>query len=255
MSDPLSHTRIAATVEPFGPDIRRTLARFAELGIPAAQLSATQPGLRPRDLDRPARRDLAATLRRLDLRPAGLDLWIPPEHYGSATHADRAIEAARAAIELARELDRIPISLQWPHEGDAATAFTASGRDQLLEAAADHRVRLIDHHPAAASSATTSDLDDVGLDPPLHLARGDDPVNAAEQAASRLAAVRLCTLNSNAVRGPLHGGSMDRFDLERLREFLRDIEFTGGLIIDARQWTDPWTGLTLTRNAWETTPG
>ena len=37
------------------------------------QLSAAQAGLRPRELDRSARRDLLATLRRRELAVAGID--------------------------------------------------------------------------------------------------------------------------------------------------------------------------------------
>src|SRR5690606_13026801 len=73
-----------------GAGPRAPIEAAAKAGFRAVALDASAAGLRPRDLDRSARRDLAALLRRLELAFAGLDLWIPPEHFASPEHADRA---------------------------------------------------------------------------------------------------------------------------------------------------------------------
>src|SRR5690606_35381914 len=106
---PLAPTLAALPGEP-----RRSIDRLHELGFRFIQLSATHPGLRPRELDQSARRDLLATLRRRERSPAGVDLWIPPEHFADAAQVDRAVAAAIAAIELAADLGRVPLSLALP---------------------------------------------------------------------------------------------------------------------------------------------
>ena len=75
----LSH--LAPTVASLGTDLRSILDRLHHEGWQAVQLSAAMPGTRPRDLGSSARRDLQATLRRNELLAAGMDLWIPREHY------------------------------------------------------------------------------------------------------------------------------------------------------------------------------
>jgi hypothetical protein len=47
------------------------------MGFRSVQLSAAQPGLRPRELDRSGRRDLLARLSRLQMPAAGLESGWP----------------------------------------------------------------------------------------------------------------------------------------------------------------------------------
>lgn len=84
--------------------LRAQLALAQSIGATGVVLNAATPGLRPRELDRSARRDLAATLRRHGLELSGVDLLVPPEHFTSAAHQDRAVSATLAAIELAGEI-------------------------------------------------------------------------------------------------------------------------------------------------------
>lgn len=69
-----------------------------------AALDTTDPALRPRNLDRPARRELAATLGRLELACGGVDLPIPAEHFESPGTVDRAVAAVLGAVGLLSEL-------------------------------------------------------------------------------------------------------------------------------------------------------
>ncbi len=76
----------------------------AALGVRAMQLDATSPGIRPRELDRSARRDVASLFRRLEVGFAGLDLSIPPAHFADPAHVDRAVKATCDALTLAADL-------------------------------------------------------------------------------------------------------------------------------------------------------
>src|SRR5688572_964638 len=78
--------------------------RLRSMEFRSVQLSATHPGLRPRELDKSARRDLLATLRRNELEPSGIHLWIPSADFDDPKKADRALSAALNTIELAVDM-------------------------------------------------------------------------------------------------------------------------------------------------------
>ncbi|MFM9144330.1 MAG: hypothetical protein ACKORL_02915 [Phycisphaerales bacterium] len=79
---------LAATVAPLG-DPASAFAWLSAAGIRGAQLSATQPGMRPRELGESARRDLRATLVRLELVASGIDAWIPTSHFTDPATVER----------------------------------------------------------------------------------------------------------------------------------------------------------------------
>lgn len=83
---------------------RAGLAWCAARGVRRVMLDATDRELRPRTLDRSARRDLAALLRRHELETTGIDLLVPAEHFEDGALVDRALSAAVAAVGLVSEL-------------------------------------------------------------------------------------------------------------------------------------------------------
>ncbi|MFO0874695.1 MAG: hypothetical protein U0575_12095 [Phycisphaerales bacterium] len=93
---------LAAALAGLDGDPRDDLAGVARLGFRCVQLSATRPGLRPRELDATGRRGLRERLRWLELSPSGVDLWIPPAHFVESAHIDRAVDAVIAAISSPR---------------------------------------------------------------------------------------------------------------------------------------------------------
>jgi hypothetical protein len=104
---------------------RARLEWAATLGFEAVRLDGAEPGLRARDLDRSARRDLASLLRRLEVSFGGIDLWIPASHFSDPAHLARALTAVLAAIELCGDLARLAegardatLSIRWPEAGD-----------------------------------------------------------------------------------------------------------------------------------------
>lgn len=77
---------------------------MSERGFAEVVLDATAADARPRNLDRAARRELAAGLKRRGQGAVGLDLLIPAEHFESGATADRAVGACVDSIGLAAEL-------------------------------------------------------------------------------------------------------------------------------------------------------
>ena len=141
---------LAATVGPVvrgGLTFQAAVERLAGVGFDAVQLDGTLRGLRPRELDRRARRDLAAMLARRGVRAGGIDLFIPRWHFADAGEADRAVAATLACIELAGDLGRVPVSLSLPvhelaadHDVTRAIAEAADGRGVAVAVHAEDRL-------------------------------------------------------------------------------------------------------------------
>lgn len=167
---------------------RARLEWAAGLGFEAVRLDGTEPGLRARDLDRSARRDLASLLRRLEVAFGGLDLWIPPAHFADAAHVARALNATLGAIELCADLARLAdgmrdatVSIRWPVGGDSAVLDELRARAETVGVAI--AMRLSPGSPLPDGFGL--DLDPAGL-----LATGADPASAAA-AAPRVECARL----------------------------------------------------------------
>ncbi len=164
---------LAPTLAPLGEQPRAALARLSRLGFRHVQLGASQPGLRPRELDRSARRDLAATLRRHEVSASGVDLWVPTSHFFEPARADRAVAAVLEAIEMAGSLGRCPVSLNLP----AAEACAGQGPvvETITECAASHGVGIADHTVPVGQWAQLG----VGIDPAAWLSQDEDPAPRA----------------------------------------------------------------------------
>ena len=175
----------------------------ADAGFAALRFDAAAPGMRPRDLDRSARRDLAANLRRRQLRFAGLDLWIPPEHFADPAHADRAADAVAQAVDLASDLARLEpgdavVCVSFPpRSGDADPA------EQVLTSLAHHADAAgVDLADFAVPSRPAHDHLRLGLDPAALLLRGLDPAAEASRAGPRLASALLTEFDGVTRRVP-----------------------------------------------------
>lgn len=233
---------LAPTVAALGDAVRRSLVRLAEARFRLVQLDATRPGLRPRDLDASARRDLRATLRRHELELAGLDAFVPVRDLADPVTMDRAVAALLGAIDLAGDLGRITVSLALPEDGAdelvAPIAAAAAARGVIL---ADHRV------PAGG----TDDVVRRGVDPAAILAAGGDPVAEVHAHARRLGAARLVDLLRSGHRGPVGDPSDGRLDVLAYRVALSAAGWDGPVVLDARRWAAPWEGVLRSREVWE----
>jgi len=189
------------------------------MGFRSVQLSAAQPGLRPRELDCSGRRDLMTRLQRLQMPAAGLDLWIPTEHFLDPARVDRAMAAVGTAVELAADLGRCSLSLVLPG-GEAQPLVEA-----IAEQALRFGVRVADHAVPPGVAASSPSIG-AGIDPAAWLAQDEDPSAAAREHARDLVSVRLC--------------DDPKFDADAFQEALMTCAYRGPIVIDLRECADPW---------------
>ncbi len=237
---------LAPTLAAFGDKPRAVLDRLASLAFRAVQLSASQPGLRPRDLDRSGRRDLSGQLRRLEIVPAGLDLWIPEAHLRDPATLDRAIGAIQAAVELAADLGRVSLSLLLPRRDEAPDPI-----EPVLEAVIEKSLRF--GVPLADCEVPPSDRPDVGvgIDPVIWLSSGRDPVDAVVTHADRVESARLGDLTASGDRIPVGDEEQGRLDLGAYRSALKRYGYNAPVVVDVRSTGDPWRQLAESVHAWQ----
>ncbi|MFA9477069.1 sugar phosphate isomerase/epimerase family protein [Phycisphaerales bacterium AB-hyl4] len=251
---------IGPLVRPRNITVRATLDQLARLNCHSIQLDATLPGLRPRELSVRARRDLLAMLNRRNVRPAGLDLFIPRKHYTDPDHVDRAMAATTAAIELAHHLGRLPVSLALP-----VKRLPDELRSALVEAADGHGVRLAIHAEDQLDHLETwlNDVDlpalGAAIDPAALLARGHDPAAIAQRLGKYLAVARLSDIDRSAadddddageaVRCPVGSGELDLIPYRVSLDLA--VNRVGPVVLDPRGLPNPYAAFAAARHAWE----
>ncbi|MCP3906156.1 MAG: sugar phosphate isomerase/epimerase [Planctomycetes bacterium] len=239
---PLAPTIAALDLPP-----REAFDRLRDRGFRQVQVSALAPGLRPRDLGRSARRDLLATLRRREMVVSGLDAWIPAAHFIDAAHADRAVAVVLEIIDLAADFGACPVSLALPRDDDGALPAAAGPvREALAERSVATGVAVADH----GRPVLVDDVIGVGVDPAAWLADGADPAAAIVAHGARLASARVVDLLTSGMRGPIGDPAAARLDVASYRAALSVAAYRGAVVLDARQWADPWAGLVQSATAW-----
>lgn len=184
--------------------VRRQIEWAAAQAFSAVVIDATHPESRPRDLDRSARRDLASLLRRIELRCAGVELWIPEEHFRASEHLERAIQAVEGACSLAADL--APLT-----SGDAIVHVQmpdnplADASDALVRASQRFGVRIADYAWPITRQFDPAGLIGVGLDPAAVLSAGADPVQAVIEHAQSLVSARLSDVSRSGPTVPGNG--------------------------------------------------
>lgn len=239
---------------PKGDPPRARIEAVAAWGFRAVQLDAVLPGIRARDLDRSARRDLAALLRRQGLAFTGLDLFIPPVHFADPQRVDRALAAAASACELAADLARLAGNA---HAGVVCTTLPEAIDPRTLDAlgaAADRTgVALADlSWPPASAVAERARPGGVGLgigiDPAAVLMRGADPASAIAGLAVPVAAARLSDVS--AVGRVVPGSPGGRLDVLGYAAALHTRGFAGAVVADLRGLPDAAHAGELMLAAW-----
>lgn len=223
--------------------VRMWIDWAADHGFRGVAIDGATPGMRARELNRSARRDLASLLRRRELDFAGVDLWIPAAHFVSPEHQDRAHAATVGAIEFARELASLcgnrgaVVSVSLPH-GEAGASL-----DGLRERALLCDVTLADHvwPPRAATDGL-----EIGLDPATALLAGADPAVELPRISDRLGCVRLSDANS-AGRATVGEG---RLDLEAFRMSIVGVNWRSSVLIDVRGLEDCAAGAVRALALW-----
>jgi len=232
-----------------GMNLRTAVRSLAAAGFTSVQLDAALSGIRPRELNRRARKDLLAMVHREGVSLAGLDLPIPPDHFNDPVHVDRAVTAVTGAIELAADLGRLPLSITLP---------TAQLDDDILSALAQcadaHDVALSVHDeadvPALQSWIEQVDLPCVGaaIDPAIALAQKIDPAAWVLQLGRHLRVARLSdwSLPDRQIVG--------QGDL-RVSEYRIAMDLAasrrGPVVLDLRGMANPLDAARRSAKAWE----
>lgn len=183
---------LATVVRHQGGSVARALDQLIELGFSTVQLDAALSGIRPRELNRTARRHLAAMLARHDVRLAGIDLFVPRRHYIESRHVDRATAATVAAIELSADLGKVPLSIGLPVQqtsADVLNAIVASadGAGVRLAVHAEDQLDVLEHWIREVDLPALG----AGIAPAVLLANSQDPVALVQQLGEHLTVARL----------------------------------------------------------------
>lgn len=209
--------------------VRAAIGWVADTGFRAVQLDAASPEIRPRGLDRSARRDLAATIRRAGLGFSGLDLWIPASHFSELEHADRAHAALLASITLAADLtalvERTPavVSVTLPPAyaglvelgahadtvGVIIEDFALPARTpEVVAQQAAQQAGDTDHHATGGDPVRTPPAVRPGYDTARAILRGDGPGKGFAAWSKQLATLRLNDADDTG-RRMMAGGTLD----------------------------------------------
>ncbi|MDI1288966.1 MAG: hypothetical protein PSX37_03315 [bacterium] len=215
---------------PWSGGPRQQIDWALSLGVGAVQIDGTIAGLRARELDQSARRDLAAVLRRSGAMCSGLDIWVPAAHFVDAGQQDRAVDAITEACGLAADLRRLGAIDGLAVVSIATHETTPKHLMDRLALNAEHvGVTVADHRwPRTAESLG------FGIDPAAVLLAGEDPSLVVSRTASRTgeppAAARLSDLSAvgRCVAGR---GRLKRDEYEVA---LTIAKFSGWLVIDLR---------------------
>ncbi len=250
MIEPLPLSLSLAGLQDDGPGVsgpRERIAWARKLGFTAIQLDLTAPGMRPRQLDRSARRDLAALLNRSQLTLSGFDLWIPPTHFTSPAHQDRAVQAVQQALDLAADLTARPstnpmtISLSLPSPCD----------DQILRALgslAQHQGIVLADHAWSMRDELIEGIE-PGIDPALILIKGDDPIKTLFAFDNPPASARLSDACDSG-RITLDD-QQAQLDLQLYAATLTTISYTRPVVLDVRMVSNPAHAAKVGLTAWQ----
>jgi sugar phosphate isomerase/epimerase len=233
--------------------VKRAVERLRGGECRMAQLSAALPGLRPRELDQRARRDVLGLLSRNGLALSGLDLMIPHRDWSDVSTQQRAIDAVGSAVKLAGDFGRVPLSLSLP-----IAALTDAMRRELLTCADGCGVMLAIHAEGELDALLAwLDAEDqpmlkAAVDPAALLAGGEGPADAVIRLAKHLRVARLddfsrTSLTAAGGRCPLGEGDLN---LLNYRAALSTITKLQSLLIELRDLPDPVSALQTALDVW-----
>ena len=239
--------------------LKALVGRARALGFEALQIDGSMAGLRARELDRSARRDMAALLRRSELACSGVDLVIPAEHVLRTANVDRAVSSTLEAIGLAADLGSlargsvaarasasdVSVSMTLPEKLPADVLST-------IESACQARgVRVGDHaFPVRAAADGTPSIG-VGIDPAAVLGAGQDPAAVVAGLGGRLVSARLSDISKSLAGVRVAPGSgSGRLDLLGYQVGLHAARYGGKVVMDLRAVGDQARAIESAVRAW-----
>lgn len=235
---------LALTGAPGADDPREAIARSAQRGFAWVQLDATQRGVRPRELDASARRDLAAAASRSNIRFSGLDLMIPSKDFADSQSVDRAVSAVIAATVLLGDLVRLGAARTGASVSVVLPVAVERSAVEALGSAADRNGVLIANHAVEPLAGVG-----VGIDPAMHLMAGLSPSGAALN--TQVVAGRLSDA-SEIGRVPVGEGNLSVLEYVVA---LSTAGFAGSMVVDVRGLPDPEAGIAQAVEAWHQSVG
>ena len=203
--------------------------------------------MRGRELDRSARRDVAAILKRNGLGFSGIDLWVPAQHFEDPGKVDRALEAVADACGLAAELARLVeaskvcVSVTLPEKPSASLV------DAVVRPALSAGVRIADHNRRERELPVVLAM---GFDPSPYLMSGKDPLDAATYLIQGVIDARL-TDATKLGRCAVGHGDLDVTAYKGLLETLGVMPF---VTVDVRQMPLAEKAVFAAVEAWRTIP-
>ena len=259
-----------APIAPGGERVRGLIGWLARAGARGLRIDATAAGIRPRELDRSGRRDLAALLRRSELAFAGVDFFIPPEHFLKPDMVDRAVSGVLAAIDLAADLAGLGAGSVVTRSTSPASVsivlpekLAPDMRRSLSDHALSQGVRLADHawpigerDGGGGGGGGEGEAIGIGLDPATVLSAGADPIMLAAKIGSRLVCARLSDVGAGAPGGARTAPGSGRLDVTAYLAILATVGYTGHVILDLHGLRDPAGAIAaLTTRQANTRPG
>lgn len=217
---------------PWSGGAREAIAWAAAARFGTVQLDASMSGVRPRELDRSGRRDLAAMLKRSGLTLSGLDLWIPPPHFVSDRDVDRAVDAVRGALDMTSELVGLVPGSQ-PVVALTLPAGVSPGVVSALGSAAGSVGAVLADHAWPVRTAAVAHVG-VGIDPAAVILGGAKPGAAVLGLTSMPVAVRWSDL---AATGRVEPG-LGSLDCLEYSVALHTKGFSGAMVVDLRGLAD-----------------
>jgi hypothetical protein len=168
-------------------------------------------------------------LRRTELELAGIDLWIPAEHYSDAEKSERAMETLHQTIVLVTELARLAGGRSRPLVSvTLPTSMPESERRSINSLGERHGALIADHTPDGPEGMGSNIAGLViGVDPASCMMGGVDP----EQRVHKSGAIRLTDANPSG--RCVVGGTGGRLDLSG---------YAGACLTSGQRWivTDAW---------------
>lgn len=198
-----------------GRDVRAQIAWVAETGLRWVVLDGSGAGIRAREMERSARRDLASLLRRHEVACAGVDLWIPAKHFSDPERVDRAVEALGEAAGLAADL----AALTSGHAVVCCTLPRAGEADEAVRSAAERAARaggvLADCGWPVREDCADQGVPGlgVGVDPATILLADEDPARLVSRLGGAVNCVRLSDADESGRVVPGRG-RLDRLSYE-----------------------------------------
>lgn len=215
-------------------------------GYAAVQLDGTAPGLRARELDGSARRDIAASLARRGLGLSGIDLFVPSADLVDLARVDRALGAIVAGMELMADLRSVCIGD--PGVGVVLPAkLEATTRSELVRQGQRLGVAVVDfawksEHVGIHGGGVIVQ----GVDPAIACAsegagKANEAIAAAMGASSasgRIGGARLCE-GGGIGRVEVGADASSRLDVLAYAAGLGAAGFRGAMVWDGRGLAKP----------------